>query len=157
MSFTRFNYDEARTFKKIQESTGPGRYLLNTPDVTPKGADIPLYCNDPHIRLQGWGANLRNTNKTGNTIDIDSYLLGYNNFNTFDYMSNPTLETHKLKTDNTAQFTDESRATNPAREYRVVEVDRFNYLYEDAQKHYNMPFANNIDSREVAKKEYLHK
>tara|TARA_Y100000389_G_C17321898_1_gene443518 strand:- start:90 stop:566 length:477 start_codon:yes stop_codon:yes gene_type:complete len=158
MSFTRFNYDEARTFKKMQESTGPGRYLLNTPDVVPKDASVPLYCDDPHIRLQGWGANLRKTNDTNTTIDIDSYLLGYKNFNTFDYKLNPSIETNELKTKNkTAQFTDESRATNPPREYKVVEVDRFNYLYEDPQKHYNIPFANNIDSRELAKKEYLHK
>ena len=158
MSFTRFNYDEARTFKKVQESTGPGRYLLNTPDVVPKGYKLPLYCDDPHIRLQGWGANLRENYKNGTTIDIDSYLLGYNNFNTLDYKPNPTIETKELKTENTAQFTDESRATNPPREYRVVEVDRINHLYDnDPQRHYNMPFTNNIDSRELAKKEYLHK
>ena len=98
MSFTRFNYDEARTFKKVQESTGPGRYLLNTPDVVPKGYKLPLYCDDPHIRLQGWGANLRENYKNGTTIDIDSYLLGYNNFNTLDYKPNPTIETKELKT-----------------------------------------------------------
>ena len=157
MSFTRFNYDQARTFKKMQESTGPGRYLLNTPDVIPKGADIPLYCDDPHIRLQGWGGNLRETDNSNNTIDIDSYLLGYYNFNTNDLKPNPNIETSIKQTKKTAQFTDESRATNPPREYRVVEVDRFNYLYEDPQRHYNMPFLNNVDSRELAKKEYLHK
>tara|TARA_Y100001980_G_C14549082_1_gene330729 strand:+ start:1908 stop:2381 length:474 start_codon:yes stop_codon:yes gene_type:complete len=157
MSFTRFNYDEARTFKKVQESTGPGRYLLNTPDVVPKGANFPLYCDDPHIRLQGWGANLRKNTQTGTTIDIDSYLLGYNNFNTLDLKPNRSIETNEIKSKNTAQFTDESRATNPPREYRVVEVDRFNYLHEDPQRHYNVPFANNIDSRELAKKEYLRK
>ena len=158
MSFTRFNYDQARTFKKIQESTGPGRYLLNTPDVVPKGYKLPLYCDDPHIRLQGWGANLRKNEKTGSTIDIDSYLLGYNNFNTLDYKQNPTIETNELKTQKTAQFTDESRATNPPREYRVVKIDRINNLYEvDDQRHHYMPFTNNVDSRELAKKEYLHK
>lgn len=158
MSFTRFNYDQARTFKKMQESTGPGRYLLNTPDVIPKGEDVPLYCDDPHIRLQGWGGNLRKTDDSyNNTIDIDSYLLGYYNFNTKDYKPNPNINTNIEKTKNTAQFTDESRATNPPREYKVVEVDRFNYLYEDPQRHYNIPFLNNVDSRELAKKEYLHK
>lgn len=157
MSFTRFNYDQARTFKKMQESTGPGRYLLNTPDVIPKGEDVPLYCDDPHIRLQGWGGNLRKTDNYNNTIDIDSYLLGYYNFNTKDYKPNPNINTNIEKTKNTAQFTDESRATNPPREYKVVEVDRFNYLYEDPQRHYNIPFLNNVDSRELAKKEYLHK
>ena len=29
MSFCRFNYDDSRTIKKLQESTGFGRYALN--------------------------------------------------------------------------------------------------------------------------------
>jgi hypothetical protein len=31
MSFTRFNYDPCRTKKLLEESTGPGRYMLNKP------------------------------------------------------------------------------------------------------------------------------
>ena len=31
MAFCRYNYDECRTKKKLQESTGPGRYILNVP------------------------------------------------------------------------------------------------------------------------------
>ena len=31
MSFTRFNYDDCRTQKILEESTGPGRYMLNKP------------------------------------------------------------------------------------------------------------------------------
>lgn len=154
MSFTRFNYDEARTFKKMQESTGPGRYLLNTPDVIPKGESLPLYSDDPHIRLQGWGGNLR---ESDNNLDIDSYLLGYYNRNTNDLIENPKIKTTKVNTETAHQTTDETRATNPPREYRSMEVNRFSYLHENPQKHYTMSFANNIDSRETAKKEYLHK
>ena len=33
MSFTRFNYDECRTAKLLQESTGPGKYILNTSGI----------------------------------------------------------------------------------------------------------------------------
>ena len=29
MAFTRFNYDECRTKKKLQQQTGAGRYILN--------------------------------------------------------------------------------------------------------------------------------
>lgn len=154
MSFTRFNYDEARVFKKMQESTGPGRYCLNTPDVIPKGEKYPLYSEDPHIRLQGWGANLR---ESLTMLDVDSYLLGHYNKNTMDYNKNPEIKTNIIVTDNTPQFTDETRATHPARDYRSVEVKRFEYLFENPQNHYKMPFANNIDSIELAKKEYLHK
>ena len=31
MAFCRYNYDDCRTKKKLQESTGPGRYILNVP------------------------------------------------------------------------------------------------------------------------------
>ena len=31
MAFTRFNYDSCRTAKRLEESTGPGRYILNKP------------------------------------------------------------------------------------------------------------------------------
>ena len=31
MAFTRFNYDECRTKKILQQATGPGRYMLNVP------------------------------------------------------------------------------------------------------------------------------
>jgi len=154
MSFTRFNYDEARTFKKMQESTGPGRYLLNTPDVIPKGQALPSYSDDPHIRLQGWGGNLR---ESETNLDIDSYLLGYYNRNTHDLIENPKIKTTKLNTESAQHTTDETRSTNPPREYRSIEVNRFSYLHENPQKHYRMLFSNNIDSREMAKKEYLHK
>ena len=56
MAFTRFNYDECRTKKKLQEATGPGRYILNVPGNGP----TPLYFNDPQIRMQKWGGNLQN-------------------------------------------------------------------------------------------------
>ena len=57
--------------KKLQESTGTGRYMLNTPGP---GCNLCFY-TDPQIRLQGWGANLRHVNG-GAIIDIDSDLLG---------------------------------------------------------------------------------
>jgi hypothetical protein len=33
MAFTRYNYDECRTKKLLQESTDPGRYVLDTPGL----------------------------------------------------------------------------------------------------------------------------
>ena len=71
MAFTRFNYDECRTTKILQESTGPGRYMLNTPG---SGCN-PCFMSDPHIRMQKWGANLMGV-KGGHPIDIDSDLIG---------------------------------------------------------------------------------
>ena len=67
----RYNYDECRTKKKLQESTGPGRYLLNVPG----NGSHPCFFNDPQIRLQKWGANLEQV-VNGAPIDIDSDLTG---------------------------------------------------------------------------------
>ena len=55
MSFTRFHDDPCRINKQLQESTDPGRYMLNVPG----NGDKPYYIEDPYIRIQGWGANLR--------------------------------------------------------------------------------------------------
>ena len=71
MAFTRFNYDECRTKKILQESTGPGRYMLNTPGIGCK----PCYTSDPQARLQKWGGNLRYV-PGSHQIDIDSDLIG---------------------------------------------------------------------------------
>lgn len=50
MAFTRFNYDPCRTMKSLQEATGPGRYIFNTPGP----GCMPCYFEDPQVRLQGW-------------------------------------------------------------------------------------------------------
>ena len=31
MAFTRFNYDDCRTKKQLQQQTDPGRWILNVP------------------------------------------------------------------------------------------------------------------------------
>ena len=50
---TRYNSDGCRIMKKLQESTDQGVYMLNRPG----NGERPPYIADPHIRLQGWGAN----------------------------------------------------------------------------------------------------
>ena len=67
MAFTRFHDDQARVEKQLQELTGSGRYMIDTPGNGP----APPFMEDPFIRLQKWGANLRS-----NTINLESELLG---------------------------------------------------------------------------------
>ena len=64
MASTRFNYDSGRTIKHLQQSTGPGRYMLNVPG----NGDKPEYMEDPHIRLEKWGGNLDNNAASGTAI-----------------------------------------------------------------------------------------
>ena len=52
MSFTRFNYDDCRTKKILEESTGPGRYMLNKPGWGNK----PCFFEDPQIQNARMGS-----------------------------------------------------------------------------------------------------
>ena len=67
MSFTRFHDDKHRVKKQVEESIYAGDYFINTPGP---GVDLP-YLEDPQIRLQKWGGNLRT-----NTISLENDLRG---------------------------------------------------------------------------------
>ena len=67
MAFTRIHDEPCRIKKELQQMTDIGKYMITTPGP---GANVG-FAEDPHIRLQGWGANLRT-----NTINTESDLLG---------------------------------------------------------------------------------
>ena len=157
MAFTRYNYDKCRTQKKLQESSGPGRYMLDTPG---QGLYLPMI-NDPQVRMQKWGANLM-TVQNGHPIDIDSDLIGLNNgiskFNTknrFPYNNNINNKVQKQEygTKNTP-VTDQSRATHPAWMYRDLEQTRRYPLLLDPLENVCIPFHNNLSSRILERDKY---
>lgn len=141
MSFTRFHDDPVRIQKQLQEATSTGRYQLERPG---NGLSMP-YLEDPHIRLQYWGANLRN-----NTVDLESDFLGITRKLTHDVID------YKSKTPDTSVFTtyateeafvDESRATHPAWMFKDLEQTRFDFLLHDYQSKTEIPFENNSSTR----------
>jgi hypothetical protein len=67
MAFTRFHDDPFRVQKWLQETTDVGLYYLNTPG----NGDAPAFVEDPHVRLQGWGAN-----RAVNHISVENHLRG---------------------------------------------------------------------------------
>ena len=106
MSFTRFHDDPCRIHKQLEESTFQGRYMLNKPGNGAK----PCYMEDPFIRLQKWGGNLRKNNN--GPIEIHSYLIGLKkNIET-------TRQTFK---EDYNTITNQSRTTNPAWLYKDLE------------------------------------
>lgn len=153
MANTRFNYDYARTSKLLQESTGPGKYMLNTPG---NGDSMPFIA-DPQIRLQRWGANLYT-----NPVDIDSDLMGMTRpLHKHDRME---YKTHRAKNSSanrynvaSAPVTDETRATHPAWAYRDLEQTRWEYPLLDPQEHTCMTFQNNINTRMLEKDNFIPK
>jgi len=121
MSLTRFNDDDARIKKKLQEMTGVSQYQLNTPGP---GIDTPFF-EDAHIRLQKWGANLRN-----NTTNLESDLIGINRKitkQTVEYTASMP-GTSAIGYGTQGAFIDETRASNPAWTIRDLEHTRWTQL-----------------------------
>lgn len=144
MASTRFNSDEARQRKLLQEATDTGRYMLNTPGL----GTSPAFVADPHIRAQKWGGNLMH-----NPVGIESSLFGItstlskcDNRYSMDIPFGGRLS-RKSYPVNEAVFTDESRATLPAWTARNVETNNWTPFDFKPTPIY-MPFEHtNADTR----------
>jgi hypothetical protein len=151
MAFTRFKYDDCRTKKELQQSTGPGRWILNVPG----NGENPCYIEDPQIIIQKWGANLRT-----NTINLESELRGIDRPLTRDCIGLNNYKSYQVKTTSikypncNALYTEQSRATNPAWWYRDLEQTDWGYPPLNPQENTCLPFNNNLNTR-VLEKDYF--
>jgi len=150
MSFTRFHDDPCRIEKQLQESTDQGRYIINVPG----NGDKPCYMNDPYIRMQKWGGNLRT-----NTINLESDLLGLQRNSNRDCID---LNNYKFNEVNSKPIsyprcnltTDQSRATHPAWTTRDLEQVDWYFLPLNPQENTCIPFNNNLSTRIIEKNDY---
>jgi len=161
MAFTRFHDDPCRIQKYLDETTIIGNYEINVPG----NGDKPLFINDPHLRMQKWGANL-SVNKTelesdlmGITRKLNRDSIKQNNY--LDHNYNNNLYNRNIYPVHNDEITHQPRSTNPA--WQVREIDsintpdvpnNFKYLLLDPQQHVCIPFHNNISSRIVEKDYY---
>ena len=158
MSFTRFNYDPCRTKKLLEESTGPGRYMLNKPGW----GDKPCFFSDPQIRMQEWGTNLRSV-PGGAPIDINSDLLGITRPLSKDCSQKEfpfAGVVFSMKNEYPTcgkEFTSQSRATHPAFLYRDLEQSNRYPLFLNPQENVCMPFQNNLNTRILEKNNFTIK
>ena len=150
MSLTRFYDDDARIEKRLEESLSVGLYQLNTPGP---GSENP-FVEDVHIRLQGWGANLRT-----NTIDMESDFRNMNNRLSKNMQNYKDIapETKELHYPNEKAYIDETRASLPAWTFRDVETLRWEHPLHDAQKHTEIPFMFNEQTRTSEKDKFVRK
>lgn len=115
-------------------------YFLNTPG---NGSEL-LYIDDPHIRLQKWGANLaENTlsmnkefTQCGKERTVNPFLGTSNNYSTFSNI-----------------FTDNQRLINPAWNIRDKDetIRRLHYPILDPQENVWKMFHNNLQTRILEK------
>lgn len=151
---TRYNYDPCRTIKRLEESTGPGRYILNVPGP----GSNPSVIVDPMIIGQKWNGNLMT-----NPIQVEEFLLGLNRpINHRDLVSKDNYEKYLPQTSivnypkNNVNWTEQSRATNPAWEIKDKEQCLWGFPLYDPQENVIMSFQNNVNSRIVAKDNYKY-
>ena len=153
MANTRINYDPCRTVKSLQQSTGPGRHTLNVPG----NGDKPAFMEDPHIRVQKWGANLRT-----NSINLESDLYGLTRPLGRDCLVKHSFETNRVDSDrifypsNDQLYTEQSRAIMPAWTARDLEQVDWYTLPLDPQENTCLPFLNNLSTR-ILEKDYYNK
>lgn len=152
MSFTRFHDDPSRIAKQLEESTGSGKYILNTPG----NGETPYYMEDPYVRMQLWGANLRT-----NPIEIDNDLKGLTRPLNRDCLNENNYKQHVASSESVeypsfGMMTEQPRACMPAWTLRGIDTEEYSrdYLFFNPQSNIETPFSNNVASRITAKDEY---
>jgi len=152
MASTRFGYDIARKEDQLRQSTTPCDYIINAPG----NGTAPAYMEDPHIRLQKWGANLAN-----NVVTIEGSLRGLGQQTGSDCLgkdeynrSAPAVET-SIFPSNTTLTTDQPRASNPAWELRDQATTQHGApTFVDPQSNIFQPFRMNVSTRILEKDHY---
>lgn len=148
MSFTRFHDDPCRIQKQLQQSTDPGRYMINVPGNGTK----PSFMIDPYMRMQKWGANLMTE-----SIDLESRLMGLDRRLDRDlkqYDDKP-IKSKRIVYPDCKPFTDQTRATNPAWTARDLQQDHTYILPLNPQENVCIPFQNNLSTRILEKEHFI--
>jgi len=154
MAFTRFHDDPCRVEKQLQQSTGPGRWILNVPG----NGDKPEYMADPQIRIQTWGGNLMT-----NCFDLESELRGVNRRANKDCLGKDEFTRFNVPTQrvsypsNSVLYTEESRTIMPAWTARDLEQVNWGILPLNPQENTCFPFENNLNTRILEKDNFVAK
>jgi hypothetical protein len=151
MAFTRFHDDPARIKKQLEESSFAGRYQL---DVPGPGTNMPFF-EDPQIRLQGWGANMRQ-----GTVNLESDLRGLTRplnrdlTDANDYTKHQAFAS-RLSFPVQSAFIDETRASHPAWMYRDLEQSRWEAPLLNPQNRIEPEFYTNVQTRILEKDQFV--
>jgi len=154
MAFTRFHDDPCRIKKQLQQSTDPGRWILNVPGY----GDKPQYMADPHVRIQTWGGNLMT-----NSVELESSLKGINKPLSRDCLGKDEYTKFNVYSQpiqyptNKSMYTEESRTIAPAWTARDLEQVDWYYLPLNPQENTCYPFENNVSTRILEKDNFVAK
>lgn len=151
MSFSKLSYDNCAYEKYLEESTGTGEYMLNTPAINCDGQTC--FFPSPNIRLDKTGVAVCD-NKA--LIDVDSELLGLNmkqvkcpKERTFDssYCDNKSMQ----DCSDNFLIAEDTKLSNPACNLRGTGWNRFDFLHENPQDKALMTFDREVQNRLIVK------
>ena len=153
MSFTRYCSAPGRVKKDLQQSTGLGRYLLDTPGP---GVNLPFY-EDPQLRLQKWGANLQT-----NTVNLENDLRGMTRKLNRDTIDDNNYKKYAVSATQPSypsadSFVEESRVSHPAWMFRDLEHSRWEKPWLNPQNNLEKGFHDNIQTRILEKDSFVAK
>jgi len=163
MASTRIRSDPYEQWLNVESAAGLGKYMLNTPGP---GTYLP-FVEDPHIRLQHWGANMMT-----HTMDVEEDLLGktrlinYRNQDTLTF-EDRSVATQVVQYPTMQPFVEETRASHPAWLYKDLEHNNWSFPILNPQHSPGefMPgtfglgkgIRENISTRILEKDNYLSK
>lgn len=150
MAFTRYHDDPLRITKQLQESTGAGRYQLDTPGP---GVSMPYFA-DPQYRLQKWGANMVSDSTN---LESEFRCLGAPLNHDYDrtYIQTNLFSGSPYSFPVTQEHVQESRASHPAWMYKDLEQSRWETPFINPLAHLEKEFPENISTRILAKDHYV--
>ena len=157
MSFNRLSYDEKAYAHVINESTGPGHYMLQRPPISchTNGACFPT---TPSVRVDSFGAAT-----CKNLVDVDSELMGLNRRASRDpngkYIPTPKAFCDTKLPDGANSSGDvcseldseNSRLTNPPCTLRSTGWNRWEWMCQNPQDKALLPFQTLINNRLIVK------
>jgi hypothetical protein len=170
MSFTRPRQDTCSYRQELSQTVGPGEYQLAKPAPC-----NPCFVNDPHIRMQRFGASL---SKNTSLIDIDSEMIGINrkfskcpelkyipkcnvsnfggaNPGGYSNVNNGAVDVDcnlmHFKEENCFEPVEDTRLSNPPATLRGTGINRWEWLCRNPQERVLLPFDTNINNRLVVR------
>lgn len=152
-AWNRRLYDGCKTTDDLRLTTGPGRYMLDTP---------PKYCNasfapEPTIRQQKWGASM---NTQYSKTDVESDLFNINRPTTKVACNQYNPKKDKMQTSQFVPMKEESfpqthsRLVDPPCNLRSSGWNRWEWLCENPQEGVMMPFNNLVTTRLLQKDQH---
>ena len=144
MAYTNIKNDPLRIYKDLQQSTDVGRHVLNVPG---NGLDIP-FIQDPHVRMQLWGANRVNDfiGVENSLLNIDRPLLHETHICKESYYTKPNMD--RMDYSRGTFNVQDSFISQPAWNLRDKENNKpLGFPDDKNDAHIFIPFCNNLGTR----------